>query len=167
MAGKGSAKTKMIVPIYFIAGIFLTFISVFLLKSLGDYRIYKSHSWIETEARFVSSEEYQHSVRRRKHTGATRYRTVQETRYRWQYCYEINGEQYSYITDNHKESQPESQNQSIMVATDDPFTYLRYANGGALAVMLVFSLVIAVLGGLVIVGLIIVSIKLQKKNASG
>lgn len=113
------------------------------------------------------SEEYQHSVRRLNHTGVIRYRTVQVTRYRWQYCYEINGEQYFYITDNHMESQPESQNQSIMVATDDPFTYLRYANGGTLTVMLVFGLVIIVLGGFVIVGLIIVSIKLQKKNVSG
>lgn len=160
MAGKGSVRLNkglVFVPVYFIGGIFLVFISVFISKGLGDYNTYKSHSWIETEAHFVSSEAY----RRHKHTGTTRYHV---TRYRWQYCYEVNGGQYFYITDNHTGSEPERQNQGIMVAEDDPNLYLQYANEGTLKVMLVFGFVIVILGGLVVVGLIFVCKKLQKKN---
>ncbi len=166
MAGKESVRLNkgiIFVPVYLIGGIFLAFISVFISKGLGDYNTYKSHSWIETEAHFVSSEAYQKLVRRRKHTGTTRYHTVPVTRYRWQYCYEVNGGQYFYITDNHTGSEPERQNRGIMVAEDDPNLYLQYANEGTLKVMLVFGFVIVILGGLVVVGLIFVCKKLQKK----
>lgn len=172
MSGRGRVRAKapgnamIFTLLYGIAGTFLIFVFVFLSKSLGDYAIYKSHSWIETEARFEYSEEYQQSVRRRKHTGVAKYRTVQVTRYRWQYSYEINGGQHYFTIDGKKESQPERQTRSIMVAADDPSIYLQYKNGGTLKAMLAFCVIIAVFGGLVIVGLIIILRKIQRKKTN-
>lgn len=139
-------------------------IFVFLSKSLGDYRIYKSHSWVETEARFVNAEEYQKTVRRRSYTGTNRYRVSQETRYRWRYSYEVNGSRYSYITDGHQEGQPNKPTRGILVAADNASVYLQYGSEGALKFVQVFSWGITIVGGLIIVGLIFLLRYLQKKK---
>lgn len=133
-------KKLAMIPLYAFAVIFVGFIAVFVVQGLGDYKIYREHSWIETEARFVGSEAYTDVKSVRKAGGGRRSVTV--TRYRWEYSYEINGETHSFTVDGKKESVPEKNIRNIIAAEDDGSLYLKYKNGGALkAVLIVFPLI--------------------------
>lgn len=164
---KNLKKVSFFMPIYYVVGIFIAFIGVFISVGLKDYSIYNSHSWMETEAHFVNSEEYQKLDRQRKHTGSNRYHTVSVTRYRWEYSYEINGRQYYFTIDNKKENEPERQTKDIIVAEDDYSLYLTYSSGENLKVMLIFFAVIGILAGSVIVVLIVIERKLLRKKTDG
>ncbi|MDE7288574.1 MAG: hypothetical protein K2N71_03595, partial [Oscillospiraceae bacterium] len=99
MKNKRSLKILAFMPLYALAVTFACVIVVSIFKGLGDYNTYKSHSWIETEARFAGSEAYQTTekigVRRRGRTRSS----VIVTRYKWEYQYEINGGSHSFIID--------------------------------------------------------------------
>lgn len=165
MKVKNPQKIAVLLPFYCIEIILVAFIAVFISVVLRDYAIYKEHSWIETESQFVNAEEYQKMVRQRRYTGVTEYRFVQQTRYRWQYCYEINGGQYYYVTDDHKENMPERQTKNIIVAEDDASLYLLYSSGENLKVSMILFGAIGVFAVAVIAVLIIVQRKLMRKGA--
>lgn len=163
MKNKRSLKIIAFMPLYALAVIFAGFIAVFILKGLGDYNTYKSHSWIETEARFAGSEAYQTTERigPRRH-GRTR-SSVTVTRYKWEYQYEINGGSHSFIIDKRKESSPENPTKHIIVAEDDNSIYLSYKNGGALKAMLViFPLVGLLMFSVVLAAILALRKKLLK-----
>lgn len=145
MKNKRAVKIIAFMPLYALAVIFASFIAVFIFKGLGDYNTYKSHSWIETEARFAGSEAYQttEKIGPRRH-GRTR-SSVIVTRYKWEYSYEINGAEHSFIIDKRKESSPENPTKYIIVAEDDNSLYLSYKNGGALKAMLIIFPLIGIL----------------------
>lgn len=145
MKNKRVVKTIAFMPLYALAVIFVSFIAVFIFKGLGDYNTYKSHSWIETEARFAGSEAYQTTERiGSRHKGRTR-SSVIVTRYKWEYRYEINGAEHSFIIDKRKESAPENKVKYIIAAEDDNSLYLSYKNGGVLKAMLVIFPLIGIL----------------------
>lgn len=150
-------------PLYALAVIFVSFIAVFITKGLGDYNTYKSHSWIETEARFAGSEEYQTTEKiGPHHKGRTR-SSVIVTRYKWEYQYEINGSSHSFIIDKRKESSPEKPTKNIIVAEDDNSLYLSYKNGGALKAMLViFPLIGIVMFSIVLAAILALRKRLLK-----
>lgn len=151
MKNKRAVKIIAFAPLYALAVIFVSFIAVFIFKGLGDYNTYKSHSWIETEARFAGSEAYQTTERiGSRHKGRTR-SSVTVTRYKWEYSYEINGTEHSFIIDKRKESAPENKVKYIIAAEDDNSLYLTYKNGGTLKAMLViFPLIGIVMFSLVL-----------------
>lgn len=154
MKNKRVLKAFVFMPLYALAVISLTFIAVFIFKGLGDYNIYKSHSWIETEARFAGSEKYQTTEKIGVHRrGGTRHSVI-VTRYKWEYRYEIDGTEHSFIIDKRKESSPKRTTKYIIAAEDDNSLYLTYKNGGVLKAMLIvfplvgivmFSIVLAVI----------------------
>lgn len=145
MKNKRAVKIIAFMPLYALAVIFLNFIAVFIFKGLGDYNTYKSHSWIETEAQFAGSEEYQTTERIGvRHKGRTR-SSVTVTRYKWEYQYEINGSSHSFTIEKKKESRPEKPTKYIIVAEDDNSLYLSYKNGGALKAMLIIFPLIGIL----------------------
>ena len=145
MKNKRSLKILAFIPLYVLTVIFVCFIAVFIFKGLGDYNIYKSHSWIETEAQFVGSEEYQTTEKiGARHKGRAR-NSIIVTRYRWVYQYEINGRPHSFIIDKRKESGPEKPTKYIIAAEDDNSIYLSYKNGGALKATLIFFSIAGIL----------------------
>ncbi|MDE5859535.1 MAG: hypothetical protein K2H23_04000 [Oscillospiraceae bacterium] len=160
MKNKRIIKTIAFIPLYALAVIFASFIAVFIFKGLGDYNIYKSHSWIETEAQFVGSEEYQttEKIGPRRH-GRTR-NSVIVTRYKWEYQYEINGSSHSFTIEKKKESSPENKVKYIIVAEDDNSLYLSYKNGGVLKAMLV---IFPLIGILIFSAVLAVILALRKK----
>lgn len=155
MKNKRLLKIIAFMPLYALAVIFASFIAVFIFKGLGDYNTYKSHSWIETEARFAGSEAYQTTERiGSRHKGRTR-SSVTVTRYKWEYCYEIDGTEHSFIIDKRKESSPENPIKYIIAAEDDNSLYLSYKNGGVLkAMLIIFPLVGILMFSLVLVGIL-------------
>ncbi len=163
MKNKRAVRVIAFMPLYALAVIFASFIAVFIFKGLGDYNTYKSHSWIETEARFAGSEEYQttEKIGVRRH-GRTR-SSVIVTRYKWEYQYEINGSSHSFIIEKKKEISPEKPTKNIIVAEDDNFLYLSYKNGGALkAVLIVFPLVGILMFSVVLAAILALRKKLLK-----
>ena len=163
MKNKRPLKILAFMPLYALAVIFASYIAVFIFSGLGEYNTYKSHSWIETEARFVGSEAYQTTERiGSRHKGRTR-SSVIVTRYKWEYQYEINGRSHSFIIDKRKESSPEKQTKYIIVAEDDNSLYLSYKNGGVLKAMLViFPLIGIVMFSLVLAAILALRKKLLK-----
>lgn len=143
MKNKRALKIPAFLPLYAVSVIFVVFVIVFVVNGLGDYKIYREHSWIETEAKFVGSERYTDTESRRKAGGGRRSVTV--TRYRWEYSYEIDGELHSFTIDGRKESAPEKNVRYIMAAEDDHSLYLKYKSGGALKAVLIFFPVFVVL----------------------
>ena len=163
MKNKRPLKILAFMPLYALAVIFAIIIAVFIFKGLGDYNTYKSHSWIETEARFAGSEAYQTTekigVRRR---GRIRHSVV-VTRYNWEYQYEINGSSHSFTIEKQKESSPEKPTKNIIVAEDDNSLYLSYKNGGTLkAVLIIFPLFGIVMFSLVLAAILALRKKLLK-----
>lgn len=143
MKNKRALKILVFLPLYAVYVIFVVFVIVFVVNGLGDYKIYKDHSWIETEAKFVGSERYTDTESRRKAGGG--HRSVTVTRYRWEYSYEIDGTAHSFTIDGRKESAPEKNVRYIMAAEDDHSLYLKYKNGGALKAVLIFFPIFGVL----------------------
>ncbi|MDE6708998.1 MAG: hypothetical protein K2J76_00745 [Oscillospiraceae bacterium] len=160
MKNKRAIKIIAFMPLYALAVNFSIFIAVFIFKGLGDYNIYKSHSWIETEARFAGSEAYQttEKIGPRRH-GRTRHSVI-VTRYKWEYRYEINGMEHSFTIEKKKESSPENQTKYIIVAEDDNSLYLSYKNGGALKAMLIIFPII----GIVMFSLVLAAILALRKR---
>lgn len=163
MKNKRVLKAFVFMPLYAAAVIFASFIAVFVSKGLGDYGIYKSHSWVETEARFAGSEEYKTTEKIGVHRkGKTRH-SVTVIRYRWEYRYEIDGEEHSFFIDRKKESSPEKTTKYIIVAEDDNSLYLSYKNGGALkAMLIIFPLVGLVMFSAVLAAIIALGKRLRK-----
>lgn len=150
-------------PLYALGFILASFIAVFVSKGLGDYGIYKSHSWIETEARFAGSEEYKTTEKVGVHRKGRTRSSVTVIRYRWEYRYEINGTEHSFIIDKRKESSPERTTKNIIVAEDDSSVYLAYKNGGALkAMLIIFPLVGLVMFSAVLAAIIALGKRLRK-----
>lgn len=143
MKNKRVLKKLVFVPLYVVAVMFVLFIAAFVVSGVGDYKIYKDHSWIETEAHFVGSERYTDTESRRKAGGG--HRSVTVTRYRWEYSYEIDGTAHSFTIDDRKESTPEKNVRYIIAAEDDHSLYLKYKNGGALKAVLIFFPIFGVL----------------------
>ena len=143
MKNKRALKGPAFLPLFAVSVIFVVFVIVFVVNGLGDYKIYKNHSWIETEAKFVGSERYTDTKNRRKAGGG--FSSVTVTRYRWEYSYEINGELHSFKIDGRKESAPEKDVRYIIAAEDDHSLYLKYKNGGALKAVLIFFPIFGVL----------------------
>lgn len=143
MKNKRALKIMAFLPLYAVFMIFFIFVIAFVVKGLGDYKIYKDHSWIETEAHFVGSERYTDTKSRRKAGGG--HRSVTVTRYRWEYSYEIDGTAHSFTIDDRKESTPEKNVRYIIAAEDDHSLYLKYKNGGALKAVLIFFHIFGVL----------------------
>lgn len=151
-------RRLLFVPLYAAAVIFISFIGVFISKGLNDYSTYKSHSWIETEARFSGSEAYQKLESRRSANG--HHHTFRVTRYKWEYCYELDGEQYYFIMDNKQKSEPENPVKKIMAAEDDHSLHMLYGSGGVLMFMLVLS---AFIIASVIFIVLCITIKISRK----
>lgn len=152
-------KRLLFLPIYAAAVIFISFIGVFISKGLGDYSTYKAHSWIETEARFSGSEAYQKlESRRNRSSGHTH--SYHVTRYKWEYCYELDGEQYFFTIDNKQKSEPENSVRKIIAAEDDHSLHLLYGSGGVLMFMLVFG---ALIISSVIFIVLCITIKISRK----
>ncbi|MBD5138218.1 MAG: hypothetical protein HDT24_02770 [Ruminococcus sp.] len=145
--------------IYAAAVIFISFIGVFISQGLNDYSIYKAHSWIETEAHFSGSEAYQKTEHRRNHSSGHTH-SFRVTRYKWEYCYELDGEQHYFTVDNKKESEPENPVRKIIAAEDDHSLYLRYGSGGVLVFMLVLG---ALIIASVIFAALCITIKVSRK----
>lgn len=143
MKNKRALKGPAFLPLFAVSVIFVVFVIVFVVNGLGDYKIYKNHSWIETEANFVGSERYTDTKSRRKAGGG--FSSVTVTRYRWEYSYEIDGTAHSFTIDGRKESAPEKDVRYIIAAEDDHSLYLKYKNGGALKAVLIFFPIFGVL----------------------
>lgn len=143
MKNKRALKGPAFLPLFAVSVIFVVFVIVFVVNGLGDYKIYKNHSWIETEAKFVGSERYTDTKSRRKAGGG--FSSVTVTRYRWEYSYEIDGTAHSFTIDGRKESAPEKDVRYIIAAEDDHSLYLKYKNGGALKAVLIFFPIFGVL----------------------
>lgn len=138
MKSKTNIKKRLLFfPLYAAAVIFISFIGVFISKGLNDYSIYKAHSWIETEAHFSGSEAYQKLESRRSANG--HHHSFHVTRYKWEYCYELDGKQYYFTIDNNQKSEPENPVRKIMAAEDDHSLHLLYGSGGVLIFMLALS----------------------------
>lgn len=163
MKNKRSLKIIAFMPLYALAVIFVSFIAVFISKGLGDYNTYKSHSWIETEARFVGSEEYQTTEKIGPHHKGRTGSSITVTRYKWEYQYEINGSSHSFIIDKRKESSPDNPTKYIIAAEDDNSLYLSYKNGGVLKAMLViFPLIGIVMFSIVLAAILALRKRLLK-----
>lgn len=159
MKGKSNiTKRILFLPIYVAAVIFILFVGVFISQGLKDYSIYKAHSWIETDAHFSGSEAYRKSESRRKANG--RHYTIHVIRYKWEYCYELNGEQHYFTVDNRQESEPENPVRKIIAAEDDHSLHLLYGSGGVLVFMLVLG---AFIIASVIFAVLCISIKVSRK----
>lgn len=159
MKSKTNVKKRLLIlPVYAAAVIFISLIGVFISKGLNDYSIYKAHSWIETEARFSGSEAYQKLRRRRSSNG--HHHSFHVTRYKWEYCYELDGEQYYFTIDNKQKSEPENPVRKIMAAEDDHSLHLLYGSGGVLVFMLALS---AFITASVIFAALCIIIKISRK----
>lgn len=163
MINKRAIKIIAYTPLYVLAVIFFSFTAVFISKGLGDYNTYKSHSWIETEARFAGSEEYKTTEKIGvHHKGRTR-SSVTVTRYKWEYRYETDGVEHSFFIDRKKESSPERTTKNIIVAEDDSSVYLAYKNGETLkAMLIIFPLVGLVMFSAVLAAIIALGKRLRK-----
>lgn len=160
MKSKTNVKKRLLFfPLYAAAVIFISFIGVFISKGLNDYSTYKAHSWIETEAHFSGSEAYQKLESRRNHSSGHTH-SYRVTRYKWEYCYELDGEQYYFIIDNNQKSEPENPVRKIIAAEDDHSLHLLYGSGGVLMFMLVFS---AFIIASIIFAVLCIIIKISRK----
>lgn len=79
--------------------------------------LYQSHEWITVEAVYNSSDSYSVST----DDGV-------ETRYRWNYIYEVDGQVYDCVDDIEHTGPGSGGTIKIMVATDDNSIYMLYGS---------------------------------------
>ena len=120
-----------------------------------DLMTYTNHSWIETEAQYVSSSErYFHVLGEMAITVDDDF--PMQTHCNWLYRYEIDGREYTFNSTLHEESQPDSKQlvKKILVAKDDFETLLFYSRAEV-----ILNVALRILGAALT---IIVSVRINK-----